>query len=135
MERAKLLELEPDLPEAYLTFMENYPDILRNTGDTASFELLDNLPAIIQANEQINNIDKLAEGNYFCIGISGCGDYYVIDLEESDPCVFFWDHETDVIDSSDEHGTIEQFAGNILELKQNISKTEKSSTKPWWKFW
>lgn len=135
MDRASLLNLEPDLPETYLSFMENYPPVLRDTGDTASFELLDDMTELKQANEHIKNIDMLIEDDYFCIGTSGCGDYYLINLSESDPEVIFWNHEINEIETSEEYASIEQFAGYILASKKPVQEIINSRERPWWKLW
>ncbi len=135
MDRASLLNLEPDLPEAYLSFMENYPPVLRDTGDTAKFELLDDIFELEEANEQIKNIDTLCEDDYFCIGTSGCGDYYLIDIAEADPEVVFWNHEIDEIETSDDYSSIEQFAGHILASKRQVQEIINSENRPWWKLW
>ena len=135
MDRATLLNLEPDLPESYLSFMENYPSVLRETGDTAKFELLDDIYELKEANEQVRNIDALNEDDYFCIGTSGCGDYYLIGLAGSDSEVVFWNHEIDEIETSDEHASIEQFAGYILASKRQVQEIINSKNRPWWKLW
>ena len=135
MDRATLLNLEHDLPEVYLSFMENYPQVLRETGDIINFELFDDISKLREANEEIKNIDTLCEDDYFCIGTSGCGDYYLIDLAEANPGVLLWNHEIDEIETSEDYSSIEQFAGYILYSKRQVREVVNAKIRPWWKLW
>lgn len=117
-----------ELPERYRAFMLNYPDRLLQT-EGSRVELLSELADLLQINEEVDAIHINGwEGSFFAIGVSGCGDYYAIDVNEDDCEVYFWNHEIDEIDESSGSPSIEEFAGSLLSMYTRLQSSK-------WKFW
>ena len=112
--------------------MENYPGLLEKTGDTASFELLNKIEDLIDINKHIREIHEIDHASFFAIGHSGCGDYYLININEEDPEVILWNHEIGTLSEEERYNSIEEFAGFILQSKKETEEIKKSKKK-WWK--
>ena len=126
-----LLKIEPDLPDVYIKFMENYPELLSNTGDASSVEILNKTDDLIDINNHIKQIHEIDHASYFAIGHSGCGDYYLIDINDDDPEVILWDHDMGSLSENERYNSIEEFAGYILQSKKEL-KALRAPRKRWW---
>lgn len=111
-------ELGIELPETYREFLASYPEPLRTT-PAASFEVQSDPAKIVTINKLIDesHIDGWRD-SFLAIGESGCGDYYAIDLDETDGEVYFWNHETDEVDAGEGFPSLLEFAGYFLQMYQ-----------------
>lgn len=93
-------ELGVDLPQHYKHFLLNYPKELLGLGSPHNgvtwLELKNQADDIIKTNKDIScHLDNGVVNNKLCIGVSGGGDYYFIDLiDKDDTKIYFIDHES-----------------------------------------
>lgn len=131
MDKQKFINRWPELPEQYLSFLENYPQKMKDAGDLSQVEFLNEFCDIEHFNIEVEQIDGIEHSDYFVIGHSGCGDYYLMELDSEEPGVILWNHETGELEEDEEYSTIEEFAGQMLETRLFV---ESRARKPWWKF-
>ncbi|MCQ3827847.1 SMI1/KNR4 family protein [Microbulbifer elongatus] len=84
-----------NLPECYKQVVLNYPGELLGT-EAEDYELLNDPEVIIEENNEVRNNGYFGESwpaHYFIIGQNGCGDYYVVNLENREFSVGFACHE------------------------------------------
>lgn len=131
MDRQSFIDKWPELPEKYLDFLEAYPQKMKEAGDLFQVEFLSEFKDIEYFNIEIDMVDGLDASNYFAIGHSGCGDYYLMELGSEDPGVILWNHETGELEEDEEYSSLEEFAGEMLAARDYVES--RASNKPWWK--
>jgi hypothetical protein len=141
MKREELLEIESNLPSAYLNFMENYNDLLPDSRYISEDIFLDNVNdlKIINKRKKAELIELI---NYFAIGHSGCGDYYLINITKKNPQVILWNHEIGELSEDERYNSIPEFATTLIKETKEFEEDERKyeeemrflkKTKPWWK--
>ncbi|GEM_PF-3882695 len=109
------------LPENYTQFIKNYPSpILTQAFWATQIELLISTETILKLNLFIRQHLDL-EPNYFLIGESGCGDYYFIDLDETDSPVYFWNHDIEDFDDDEKSHSLVEHAGKLLAQYKRLA--------------
>lgn len=131
MDRQAFIDKWPELPEKYLDFLELYPQKMKEAGDLSQIEFLSEFKDIENINIEIDMVHGLDAEDYFAIGHSGCGDYYLIEIGSEDPSVILWNHETGELEEDEEYSSLEEFAGEMLASRE-ITK-QILMKKPWWK--
>lgn len=102
------VELGVGLPQHYKHFLLNYPKELLGLGSPHNgvtwLELKNQADDIIKTNKEIGcYLDNGVIYNKLCIGESGGGDYYFIDLiNKDDTKIYFIDHECSYYDHYNE---------------------------------
>ncbi len=96
-EEFELIELNTGtkLPESYKQIVTNYPKELLGT-EAEDYGLLNDPSVIIEENNDLRKNGFYGEPwpeQYFVIGQNGCGDYYVISLNNKEFSVGFACHE------------------------------------------
>jgi hypothetical protein len=89
------LQLNIRLPENYKSFMINFPASLSIIGEVFDENNFCNDPIkLIYFNQLLSSKSKTLLDEMFCIGENGGGDYYFINLLNSnDQKIYFLDHE------------------------------------------
>ena len=105
-------QLKIELPDFYKNFMMAYPkELYEDWCSISQMEFIDSPQDIIKINEDVRKSPHLdIDGEYFVIGVNGCGDYFVIDLNDDESPVYFWNHEVEDFDEESEYPTISEFA-------------------------
>lgn len=131
MDRQPFIDKWPELPEKYLAFLESYPQKMKEAGDLSQVEFLSEFRDIEHFNTEIDFVDGFEVADYFVIGHSGCGDYYLMELGSEDPSVILWNHETGELEEDEEYSTLDEFAGEMLATRYHVES--RTNNKPWWK--
>jgi hypothetical protein len=83
------------LPSHYVELVSNYPEELLGT-NARDFALLDDPVSVIEENISVRGnpfYGGVWPSRYFIIGTNGCGDLYVMNLEDDIFSTGFFDHE------------------------------------------
>ena len=132
-------ELAIELPTAYRKFVLRYPKALlelkrtfgKHSEGPADRELLNDPDALIELNEMIQSSDNMDDfpPEYFLIGDDGCGNYYVLDTDEENSPVYFWNHERSDFDAFEEKESIHVFAADLLAPVEGLDEVAKKPKK------
>ncbi|MCL6417649.1 SMI1/KNR4 family protein [Aestuariirhabdus sp. Z084] len=131
MDRQAFIDKWPELHVKYLDLLERYPQKMKEAGDLSQVEFLNEFKDIEHYNIEIDMVDGLDTEDYFAIGHSGCGDYYLMEIGSEDPSVILWNHEIGQPEEDEKYSSLEEFAGEILASREAVQNTLKK--KPWWK--
>lgn len=123
-------ELSIILPSHYVSFVLEFPNVLKivhdKFEDSTFSQFYDNSDRLIELNNllRLHWPDKLIK-NRFCIGESGCGDYFLINLEDPfDTKVYLFDHEECAETCYDENNDIWHW--DRFPQYENINAYEES---------
>jgi hypothetical protein len=131
MDRQAYIDKWPELPEMNLDFLKSYPKRKKEAGDLSQMEVLSELRDIEHLHMEIDMVHGLDATDYFAIGHSGCGDYYLMELGIENPNIILWNHETGEFEEDEEYSSLEEFAGEMLSARDYVES--KPIKKTWWK--
>lgn len=134
-------ELLVQLPKDYVDRMLNYP--LAGT-DNEGWELCDDAEIIVKHNKELRRLgffDIPWPDHFFVIGSDGCGNFYFLNLKESDCRVYFANHENrfdpeNLEELEESYPSIDSFISFLSEIATESGQQNKpSKLGKWWKFW
>ncbi len=131
--------LDVELPAPYKEVLLNYPAVFEKDGYASEFTLVNSPGKLIKLNEDWGNIlDLELDPSEIVIGESGCGDYYIIDTDDEDPDVRFWNHEIREFSDDERSESLAEYVGKIMvgvrcgiddEMKSGSKATSKQANK------
>lgn len=123
------------LPVRYREVMSQYP--LDPADHNSAIALYRDCREVIGWNDELlgGEWSELWSADRFAIGMSACGDTYFLDLTNTSPAVFMWDHETHEVTT--EAADLDSFIAEQQrqEAEAKALDATQPAKRPWWRFW